>query len=56
MMYQCAAAAAPARRVAVKKAGRKRQRIAIDIHCHVLTPEAEALTQPFFSLDKAPAA
>ena len=56
MMYQCAAAAASGRRVAVKKAGRKRQRIAIDIHCHVLTPEAETLTLPHFTLDKAPAA
>ena len=57
MLYTCHPAAPLAMRAPTKKArGRSggRRHFTIDIHCHVLTPEAERLAQPGFRADYEP--
>jgi aminocarboxymuconate-semialdehyde decarboxylase len=57
MLYTCHPAAAHAMRVAAKRARGKaapRRHFTVDIHCHVVTPEAERVAQPAFRPDYEP--
>jgi aminocarboxymuconate-semialdehyde decarboxylase len=57
MLYTCHPAAAHAMRVPAKRARGKaapRRHFTVDIHCHVLTLEAERLAQPAFRPDYEP--
>src|SRR5690348_15560539 len=57
MLYTCSPAMPHAMRVAAKRSRRgaaPRRHFTIDIHCHVVSPEAERLAQPSFRPDYEP--